>query len=104
MHDMLEAASLIRRYMEGVSYEAFCENTEKQDAVSLRIAVLGETAGKIDAETAKALTTVPFKEITGMRNRISHDYGNIDFEVVWDVIQKDIGPLIAAFEAFLRLQ
>jgi uncharacterized protein with HEPN domain len=98
LHDMLEAARLIRDYMGGVSFDAFWHNSEKRDAVSLRISVLGEAAHKIDKATEAALPEIPFKNISGMRNRIAHDYGAVDFKIVWAVIQKEIQPLIAALE------
>lgn len=100
---MLEAARLIRAYTHGISYDIFRENREKQDAVSLRITVLGEAAGKIDSATEAALPGIPFKRLRGMRNRIAHDYGAIDFEIVWDVIERDIGPLIVGLGGFLGL-
>jgi uncharacterized protein with HEPN domain len=98
LHDMLEAARLIRDYTAGVSFDAFWHNSEKRDAVSLRISVLGEAARRIDKATEAALPTIPFKSISGMRNRIAHDYGAVDFKIVWAVTQKEIQPLIAALE------
>ena len=46
LHDMLEAARLIRDYTDGVSFEDFLRNNEKRDAVAMRISVLGESAHK----------------------------------------------------------
>lgn len=102
LHDMLEAARLIHSYMAGVTFEKFWNNSEKRDAVALRISVLGESASKIDRATEAILPTVPFKSIRGMRNRIAHDYGAVDFKIVWAVTQEEIGPLITALEAYFK--
>jgi uncharacterized protein with HEPN domain len=102
LHDMLEAARLIQSYVAGVSFEDFWQNNEKRDAVALRVSVLGESAHKIDKTTETALPSVPFKSIRGMRNRIAHDYGAVDFRIVWAVTQQEIEPLIAALEAHFR--
>jgi uncharacterized protein with HEPN domain len=102
LHDMLEAARLIRGYVAGVTFEEFWHNSEKRDAVALRISVLGESAHKIDKKTEGALPDIPFKGIRGMRNRIAHDYGAVDFKIVWAVTQKEIQPLIAALEAYFK--
>lgn len=102
LHDMLEAAQLIQGYMDGVSFEHFSRSSEKRDAVALRLSVLGESAGKIDKETEAALPGVPFKSLRGMRNRIAHDYGAVDFKIVWAVTQKEISPLVAAIEAHFK--
>src|ERR1019366_8065475 len=95
LHDMREAARLIHGYMAGVSFDEFWHNSEKRDAVVLRISVLGESAHRIDKATEAVLPGIPFKSIRGMRNRIAHDYGAVDFKIVWAVTQQVIAPLIA---------
>src|SRR5690348_4330191 len=69
---------------------------------ALRISVLGESAHKIDRATETALPSVPFKSTRGMRNRIAHDYGAVDFKIVWAVTQQEIVPLIAVLEAHFK--
>ncbi len=102
LHDMLEAARLIRGYMAGVAYEDFWHNDEKRDAVAMRMSVLGESAHKIDEATEAELPGIPFKSIRGMRNRIAHDYGAVDFKIVWTVTQTEIEPLIAVLETYFK--
>jgi|GEM_PF-3875279 len=53
LHDMLEAARLIRGYLKGVTFEEFWHNNENRDAVALRLSVLGESAHKIDKKKLK---------------------------------------------------
>jgi uncharacterized protein with HEPN domain len=102
LHDMLEAAQLIDRYMKGVTFEAFWHNSEKRDAVALRLAVLGESAHKIEKATELTLPQIPFKAIRGLRNRIAHDYGAVDFKIVWTVTQKEIKPVIRKLKSYFR--
>ncbi len=64
--------------------------------------ILGESAHKIDKATETALSSIPFKSIRGMRNRIAHDYGAVDFKIVWAVTQQEIEPLITALEAYFK--
>ena len=104
LHDMLEAARLIHGYMAGVTFEEFWHNSEKRDAVALRISVLGESASKIDKVTETVLPVIPFKSIRGMRNRIAHDYGAVDFKIVWAVTQQEIEPLITGLEAYFQIR
>ncbi|HEX4140741.1 MAG TPA: HepT-like ribonuclease domain-containing protein [Candidatus Methylacidiphilales bacterium] len=98
LDDMLEAARLIRGYMRHVTFEQFWEDNEKRDAVALRLTVIGEAASRVSPQTQKTLPTIPFKPIRGLRNRIVHDYGSIDFRIVWQVTQAEIAPLIRALE------
>ena len=104
LHDMLEAARLIRSYMAGIAFESFWQNSEKRDAVALRLSVLGESARKIDPATEAALPGIPFRSIRGMRNRIAHDYGAVDFRIVWAVTQEEINPLITELESHFQGQ
>ena len=90
LYDMLEAARLIHDYMTDVSFAEFWHNSEKRDAVALRISVLGESAHKIDKATESSLSSIPFKSIRGMRNRIARDYGAVDFKTVWAITQEEI--------------
>ena len=98
LQDMLESAQYIHRYMEGVDYNLFWSDSEKRDAVAMRLAVIGEAARHVSPETAAKLKGIPFKDIRGMRNRIAHDYGRVDYTVVWTVTQEDIEPLVTALE------
>src|ERR1700722_19967228 len=93
LHDMLESAQHVARYMMGVTFEDFWADEEKRDAVSMRLSVIGEAARHIAKETEERLPAIPFKHIRGMRNRITHDYGRVNFHIVWDVTQENIGPL-----------
>jgi len=102
LHDMLESAQLIARYMKGVKFDLFWHDSEKRDAVALRLAVLGESAHKIDPATELALPKIPFKAIRGLRNRLAHDYGAVDFKIVWTVTQTDIKPLIRELKSYFR--
>ncbi|MDR1497030.1 MAG: DUF86 domain-containing protein [Puniceicoccales bacterium] len=97
---MLNAARLILHYVENVTFEEFWDNSEKRDAVSLRLSVIGESAHRISRETEISLVNIPFREIRGLRNRIAHDYGAIDFRIVWAVTQNDLRPLVTELEAY----
>jgi uncharacterized protein with HEPN domain len=70
--------------------------------VALRLAVLGESAHRIEPATETGLPGVPFKRIRGLRNRIAHDYGAVDFKIVWAVTQTEIEPLTAALENYFK--
>ena len=100
LYDMLEAARLIHGYIDGISFDDFWHNNEKRDAVALRLSVLGESAHKIDKTTEATLPGIQFKNIRGMRNRIAHDYGAVDFKIVWAVTQTEIEPLINGLEIY----
>lgn len=59
------------------------------DACIMRIQVIGETIKAIDDKTQKTLlinyTQIPWTKVIGLRNIISHEYANIDYEIIWDI-------------------
>ena len=36
---------------------------------------------------------IPWTDIYGLRNRIVHDYGHVDLEIVYDTLTKDIAEI-----------
>lgn len=67
------------------------------DACILRLQVIGETIKAIDDKTRQALfiryPQIPWRKVIGLRNIISHEYANIDYEIIWTVIRKYLPPL-----------
>ena len=67
------------------------------DACILRLQVIGETIKAIDDKTRQALfiryPQIPWRKVIGLRNIISHEYANIDYEIILTVIRKHLPPL-----------
>lgn len=70
------------------------------DACIMRIQVIGETIKAVDDKTKQSLLSkypqVPWKKVIGLRNIISHEYANIDYDIIWVVIVKYLPSLAAA--------
>jgi uncharacterized protein with HEPN domain len=101
LEDILVAAKAIRRFTSGISLEAFKSNEEKYEAVNRKFEILGEASRRLSPEARKAFPEIPWKLITAMRNILIHDYDDVDLDVVWDTIQRDIVPLISRLEEYL---
>ena len=63
--------------------------------------VVGEAANRVTADTRQRHPSIPWGAITGMRNRLIHGYDEVDFDILWDVVQHDLPPLIAELRAIL---
>lgn len=85
----------------GHSKDRFEESTTYQNAVSMCILQIGELAGKLTDDFKTANAAIPWHKIRGMRNYVAHEYGSIDFEVVWFASTNSIPELKAFCEAFL---
>jgi uncharacterized protein with HEPN domain len=64
--------------------------------------VIGEAATKVTPETRRKAAAIPWPEIVGLRNRLIHGYDNVDFDILWDVVQLDLPPLLGELDRVLR--
>ena len=67
-------------------------------ALTRLVELLGEAANQVPSEIQTKYANVPWREITGMRNRLIHGYSDIDLDILWTTILEDLPPLIADIE------
>jgi uncharacterized protein with HEPN domain len=96
--DMLIAARKAIQFTEGSTAESFRHDQLVQNAVVRVLQVLGEAARRVSATYKEEHPDVPWAQIAGLRNRLVHDYMNIDLVIIWDVVRKDLGPLTQQLE------
>ena len=65
------------------------------------IEIIGEAATKTSQHCRGELPHIPWADIVGMRNRLIHAYFDINLDVLWMTVRKDLPPLIAALEKAL---
>ena len=92
--DIVEAIKLILRYVEKVNLETLAVNIKKQDAILRRIAIIGEATKRLSKDFREQHPTIPWKEIAGMRDVITHDYDEVDLDEVWTVIDENLPHLL----------
>jgi uncharacterized protein with HEPN domain len=99
--DILLAARDAKGFVEGIDGAAFLASRLHQNAVIRALEVIGEAAGKVSSATQDAHPEISWREITGMRHRLIHNYGDVRLDIVWIVVQIRLDPLIAAVEALV---
>ena len=92
--DILDSARLALAYIKEGDKERFLRDTQCQDSVIRRIEIIGEAARRISPEIRTAYPDIPWTEMIGMRNLMIHDYDDIDLEIVWSTVQRDLPRLI----------
>jgi uncharacterized protein with HEPN domain len=96
--DMLQSAELIASYTDQISKDEFIQNVQLQDAVIRRLLVIAEAAHRVSEITRQERFDISWSEMNGMRNRLVHEYDDVDFDIVWDVVQNEIPSLITALK------
>lgn len=69
------------------------------DSVMFRLIQISENSDKLTNEFKLRHSSIPWRAVKGMRNRIVHEYGNVDMSVVFDTVEKDIPELLTELQA-----
>ncbi|MGD1903143.1 MAG: DUF86 domain-containing protein [Geitlerinemataceae cyanobacterium] len=94
--DILQSADLIQTYTDGYTRAQFIADIQAQDSVIRRLLIVAEAARRLSPEMRDRLSEISWSEINGMRNRLVHEYDDIDLDIVWAVVRAEIPDLIRA--------
>ena len=66
------------------------------------IEIIGEGVKRLPTELRDRHPAVPWKEIAGTRDHLSHGYDDVDYQILWNAVQNDLPPLLATIERMLK--
>ncbi len=102
VRDMIECCDRILRHTGGLDREMVFTTDIVRDATLWNIGVLGEAANRIPEAVREAHHEIPWRDMIDARNRIIHGYGDIDDDVLWDIISRDIPELLPSLRALVE--
>jgi len=83
---------------QGLTRERFAASEDLRLALAHLVQVIGEAARRVSDEGCRAHPEIPWRQIMGMRHKIVHDYMDIKESILWEVVTRDMPPLLAALE------
>ena len=95
---MLDTARQAVERVRAIERGDFDRDEDLRLALAHRIQIIGEAARRVSAEAQRELSAIPWAEIIGMRHKVIHDYLSVDFDIVWQVVARDLPALIAELE------
>lgn len=96
--DMLIWARRAGTYGCQLDETTFCADPLVQDATIRCLEVIGEAAGRVSDEFRNRHSEIPWAKIIGMRNRLAHEYAQVDLSEVWRTATQDCPRLAAGLE------
>ena len=102
LHDALIAATRIRRFIDGRTFEDYVVDDYFRSAVERQFEILSEASNAAESQKPDLRERFPeIPAIVGMRNRIAHSYDRLSLRNVWDAAVVSVPPLLPRLEAEL---
>jgi uncharacterized protein with HEPN domain len=102
--DIIDSIDDIENFTENLTYEQFVKDRKTLNAVVRSIEIIGEAAKQLPNEVKAKYNTLPWKEITGMRDKLIHAYFGMDTETIWETVHKNIPTLKQTIQKLLKDQ
>jgi uncharacterized protein with HEPN domain len=93
LRHILDAIKTIEEYLQGVNEDTFKATQLLQDGAIRQIEIIGEAIRHMSKDMRRIYPEVPWGDISGMRDKLIHDYFGVDIEKVWDTMQEDLPVL-----------
>jgi len=101
LEDILEAIERIERYaIQG--RQAFEQNELIQTWFIQNLQIIGEASRSLSLTVREQYQDIPWTKIIGMRNILTHNYFEIDLDIVWAVVEQELPMLKQSFETIAR--
>ena len=101
LHLILDSIGKIEKYLGKMSLNDFLLDSKTESAVIMQIQIIGELSKKIP-DKMKSEIDVPWKEIAGLRDMVSHDYFSLDVEAIWNTATKEVSELSQKITEYLN--
>ncbi|MEN6519405.1 MAG: DUF86 domain-containing protein [Methanospirillum sp.] len=99
--DMLDATEKALSFTAGLDSDRFFENEEKVLAVTRLLEIIGEAAKNVPDTVRAGHPDVPWRKITGTRDRLIHAYFQVDADQVWSTVENDLPVLRSSLRRIL---
>ena len=101
LRHMLDAARKAVAFTQGRTRTDLDNDEILALAVVRLIEILGEAAKNVSQTTKDQFPEIPWRQIAGIRDRLSHAYFEVNLDIIWDIIASDLPPLIERLETLL---
>ena len=90
IEDVLKSIINIEEFTKGLNKERFYKDNLRQSAVIRQLEIIGEAVKNISSSFRERYPHIPWKDIAGFRDILSHAYFGVSMDRVWNIIEKDL--------------
>jgi uncharacterized protein with HEPN domain len=102
LRDMLANAEKALDFVGGMELDEFFEDEKTSYAVVRALEIIGEAARMVPDEVRATIPDLQWREISAMRNKLTHEYFGINMKVVWRTVREDLPFLVQTLRAALK--
>jgi uncharacterized protein with HEPN domain len=102
LQDIYDSVNEVATFIEGLAYEDFLKDKKTINAVIRSIEVIGEATKQLPKAIRDKNPSIPWKKMSGMRDKVIHEYFGVDIKTVWKTARKQIPALRGKIFALLK--
>lgn len=99
INKVLNDLDFLITHTKDLTREEFGKDEVLLDSIMFRFIQISEHIKKLSIEFKNSHNNIPWISIIGLRNRIVHEYGNVDLNIVYDAVKKDIYVIHRLFDS-----
>jgi len=100
LRHMLDAANKALEFTEGKSRGDLDSDEKLALALVRLLEIFGEAAAGLSEEFKGKHPDIPWRSVIGTRNRLIHGYFDVDLDIVWNIVTRDLLPIVKKFQEF----
>jgi len=93
LRDILDAIEKVQAFTHSLSFNQFVNDDKTVWAVIRGLEIIGEATKQLPSSLRRRYPQVPWREVAGMRDVLSHGYFGVNLKRVWQTVQDDLSPL-----------
>lgn len=102
LEDILESVNNVQSYVGNASFEELIRDRMRLDAIVRNFEIIGEASSKIPQEIRDKYLFIEWRKISDFRNVLVHEYFEVDYEIMWDIIKSKLPDLKKGIQTILE--
>ena len=102
LQDILDACHHIQSFVQSMDFEQFESDEKTSSAVIRKLEIIGEAVKNIPDFIREKYPQLDWKDMAGMRDRLTHGYFGVDYFLVWETIEHDVPRVISIISQIIN--